>query len=232
MNKERDTYYFILGLQPGASPTEIKSAFRRLVKIYHADHDKSLDAEMKYKEIREAYGELIKLTVTNKATVSNPYKQTTGAYEEATACSSSEARQNTEYTTWTREEAMSHFYPVEGKITFLWLLTRFVFSLISFHLYILGRFVFGDYFSVAGILMSLAILVSVYFLVFHGVISKGLGTRIAIFCPYFFSMWISISLEVIQTGLTFVAVRAYLVTGVLFCIVITIPTKAFLGRIE
>ena len=72
MNKDRDSYYFILGLQPGASPEEIKSAFRRLVKLYHADHDKSLDAEMKYREIREAYGALIKQTVTNKsATASN-----------------------------------------------------------------------------------------------------------------------------------------------------------------
>ena len=56
MNKERDSYYFILGLQPGgASPEEIKSAFCDLTKLYHPDHDKSLDAEMKYKKIRAAY---------------------------------------------------------------------------------------------------------------------------------------------------------------------------------
>ena len=58
MNTERD-YFFILGLQPGASPAEIKSAFRRLVKLYHPDHDQSLDAEVKYKEIRTAYKALL-----------------------------------------------------------------------------------------------------------------------------------------------------------------------------
>ena len=54
MDEERDCYY-ILGLPPGASPTEIKAAYRRLAKLYHPDHDQSLDAEMKYKEIRVAY---------------------------------------------------------------------------------------------------------------------------------------------------------------------------------
>jgi len=58
MNKERDHYYVILGLQPGASPEEIKAAFRDLTKLYHPDHDSSLDAEMKCKEIRTAYDAL------------------------------------------------------------------------------------------------------------------------------------------------------------------------------
>ena len=55
MNVERDSFYRTLGIQPGASPTEIKAAYRRLVKLYHPDYDKSLDAEVKYKEIRTAY---------------------------------------------------------------------------------------------------------------------------------------------------------------------------------
>ena len=54
MNKQRNHYY-ILGLQPEASPGEIKSAFRRLVKLYHPDQDQSLDAEMRYREIQAAY---------------------------------------------------------------------------------------------------------------------------------------------------------------------------------
>ena len=58
MNKERD-FYYTLELQPGASPSEIKTAFRRLVKLYHPDHDQSLDAEMRYKEIRVAYKMLL-----------------------------------------------------------------------------------------------------------------------------------------------------------------------------
>ena len=76
MNKNHDSYYYILGLQPGASPAEIKSAFRRLVKLYHPDHDQSLDAEMKYKEIRDAYGLLIKQAISNKSdSASNPSRQ-------------------------------------------------------------------------------------------------------------------------------------------------------------
>jgi len=54
MNKEQDYYYYILGLKPGASLDEIESAFRRLVKLYCADRDQSLDAEMKYREIQVA----------------------------------------------------------------------------------------------------------------------------------------------------------------------------------
>jgi len=66
MNKERDSYYYTLGIQPGASQVEIKSAFRHLVKLYHADHDKSLDAEMKYMEIQTAYKALLKQTSVNQ----------------------------------------------------------------------------------------------------------------------------------------------------------------------
>ena len=51
----RNDHFYALGLQPGASPSEIKAAFRRLAKLYHPDHDRSLDAEVKYKEIRAAY---------------------------------------------------------------------------------------------------------------------------------------------------------------------------------
>ena len=57
MNVEQD-YFMVLGLRPGASPTEIKTAYRRLAKLYHPDHDRSLDAEVKYKEIRIAYEKL------------------------------------------------------------------------------------------------------------------------------------------------------------------------------
>ena len=54
MRVEHD-YFRVLGLESGASPVEIKTAYRRLAKLYHPDHDRSLDAEVKYKEIRIAY---------------------------------------------------------------------------------------------------------------------------------------------------------------------------------
>ena len=70
MNNERDPYY-TLGLQPGASPDEVKSAFRRLVKLYHPDHDQSLDAEMKYKEISAAYKMLLARRTPSEATTAS-----------------------------------------------------------------------------------------------------------------------------------------------------------------
>ena len=55
MNKKREYYYRILGLKPGATPDEIKSAYRRLVKFYHPDRDNSPDSQSMYKEINIAY---------------------------------------------------------------------------------------------------------------------------------------------------------------------------------
>ncbi|MCL2010827.1 MAG: DnaJ domain-containing protein [Synergistaceae bacterium] len=48
-------HYMVLGLQPGATQEEIRSAFRRMVKLYHPDQDTSLDAEMRYYEARQSY---------------------------------------------------------------------------------------------------------------------------------------------------------------------------------
>ena len=65
MKTERE-YFFILGLEPGASYDEIKAAYRRLVKRYHPDHDRSLDAEVKYKDVRAAYKALRNRRFTSK----------------------------------------------------------------------------------------------------------------------------------------------------------------------
>ncbi|MGD2183579.1 DnaJ domain-containing protein [Lusitaniella coriacea] len=53
-------YYRILGIQPGASPAEIKKAYRKLVKTWHPDgfpHNRLQQkrAEEKLKQINEAY---------------------------------------------------------------------------------------------------------------------------------------------------------------------------------
>jgi curved DNA-binding protein CbpA len=48
-------YYSILGVQPSASESEIKKAFRRLAVRYHPDKNSSLEAKGRFQEINEAY---------------------------------------------------------------------------------------------------------------------------------------------------------------------------------
>lgn len=49
-------YYKILGVERGASESEIKKAFRRLAKEYHPDHNPdNPQAEARFKELNEAY---------------------------------------------------------------------------------------------------------------------------------------------------------------------------------
>ncbi|MEZ5565433.1 MAG: DnaJ C-terminal domain-containing protein [Gammaproteobacteria bacterium] len=51
-------YYEILGIKPGASPDEIKRAYRKLARKYHPDVSKAGDAEARFKEVGEAYAVL------------------------------------------------------------------------------------------------------------------------------------------------------------------------------
>lgn len=52
-------YYGIIGVAPGASEEEIKSAYRRMAKKYHPDaHPGDRECERKFREINEAYGVL------------------------------------------------------------------------------------------------------------------------------------------------------------------------------
>jgi len=48
-------YYQTLGIEKSASAQDIKRAYRKLAKEWHPDHNKSAEAETKFKEIREAY---------------------------------------------------------------------------------------------------------------------------------------------------------------------------------
>ncbi len=52
-------YYKVIGVTPGASEEEIKSAYRRMAKKYHPDaHPGDSGCERKFREINEAYGVL------------------------------------------------------------------------------------------------------------------------------------------------------------------------------
>src|ERR671932_2136659 len=51
---ERD-YYEVLGVERGADEQEIKKAFRRLARRLHPDVSEEPDAELRFREVSEAY---------------------------------------------------------------------------------------------------------------------------------------------------------------------------------
>ncbi len=55
---ESKDYYRILGVDKGASADHIKKAFRKLARRYHPDVSKEKDAEVRMKELNEAYAVL------------------------------------------------------------------------------------------------------------------------------------------------------------------------------
>lgn len=65
MANKRD-YYEVLGLSKSATEADIKKAYRSLAKKYHPDVNKEKDADVKFKEVQEAY-----------ETLSDPQKRAT-----------------------------------------------------------------------------------------------------------------------------------------------------------
>ena len=54
-----DQFYYVLGLRPGASDSEIKKAYRQLARKYHPDVSTEPDAEERFVEITTAYEYLL-----------------------------------------------------------------------------------------------------------------------------------------------------------------------------
>ncbi|WP_138499305.1 J domain-containing protein [Nostoc sp. PA-18-2419] len=68
--------YEILGLEPGASPAQLKRAYRKLVKIWHPDRfieqKQKQEAEEKIKKINAAYNQLKSEYSSKPPTTANP----------------------------------------------------------------------------------------------------------------------------------------------------------------
>ncbi len=78
-------YYQILGILENAGLEEIKSAYRKLARIYHPDLSKTKEAEEKFKEINRAYETLsdsLKRADYDQFLHKETYVKTTGAKEE------------------------------------------------------------------------------------------------------------------------------------------------------
>jgi hypothetical protein len=76
-------YLDTLGLKPGATPKDIKKAYRRLSKVYHPDISKDTHAKEKFIKISEAYQFLLKVGPSpNQETINYDYDPFKAAFEE------------------------------------------------------------------------------------------------------------------------------------------------------
>lgn len=98
MSADIDKAYEVLGVKPGVSPRELKTAHRDLAKVWHPDrfvHDPRLQekAQEKLKEINEAYEQLISGRTPKPA----PPPRSTVSYESPRARRASTTRQSRGY---------------------------------------------------------------------------------------------------------------------------------------
>ncbi len=55
MTTSKRDYYEVLGVERGATPEDLKKAFRKQALKYHPDRNKEPDANDRFKEVNEAY---------------------------------------------------------------------------------------------------------------------------------------------------------------------------------
>ena len=102
-----DKYYIALGLRRGATQEDIRSAYRRMAKLYHPDHDASLDAEVRYHDARKAYDVLRKRSDTQPLKSPPP--------------NSAKPRETTYYGAWTAHTTSgAGWYAHESDDDLLW----------------------------------------------------------------------------------------------------------------
>lgn len=78
------TAYEILGVRKGASPTEVKAAYRALAKIYHPDVNPAGNAAAFFRLIQEAYEELSVQGGSSTKEWEEPHAETCARPEQTT----------------------------------------------------------------------------------------------------------------------------------------------------
>jgi len=183
MNKERDSYYYTLGLRLGASPNEIKSAFRRLVKLYHADHDQSLDAEMKYREIQTAYKELLKQPYVSQVSGGvNSSKHAAGTNNATQEWQTEHGQGNTssKQAAWSPKDWVIKDDPADKRI-----------SLKKPILTMLGSIPLLEIDTLGYVIIGAILIIATFFLSFHlekSSLFEGTGGRMAFWFPLTISL--------------------------------------------
>jgi len=155
MKYEKD-YYQILGIEPNATPEEIKQAYHRLAKLNHPDKNPTRQTTANMREINEAYSIL-----------GNEYKRASYDFERGNSSISSEI--NTAKT-----ESLDQFFsekPNMGYIVILGMLSVFMVIFLIFAVGILFSsgfrttwFGVGTIFAGIPILSLLPVTLGVFFL--------------------------------------------------------------------
>lgn len=100
----RNQYLAVLQLAPGATKSEIKSAYRRMSKIYHPDLSKDPDAHDKFVALSEAYKFLMDVGPRPQAETYEPNFQNYD-YNSASNAYEANRRKARAYAQWRAREA-------------------------------------------------------------------------------------------------------------------------------
>ncbi len=98
--KYKKDYYKILGIEPNATPEEIKQAYRRLAILNHPDKNQTRQAVTRMQEVNEAYSVL-----------GNNYKRANYDFECKNFSTSSQASTTPNYVNVLTTTSLEQFYP-------------------------------------------------------------------------------------------------------------------------
>jgi curved DNA-binding protein len=85
--------YDVLGVNRGATDAEIRSAYRKLVKLHHPDHNGgSEESEQRFEEVQDAYARIVELRSSGGARGSSARGSSAGSSSARSSAGSSSAR--------------------------------------------------------------------------------------------------------------------------------------------